>query len=368
MTDWTPKVRLGFGLMRLPKKDNVIVKEETCRLVDSFLEKGGTYFDTAYVYEGSEEAFRLCVSERHARSEYTVANKLPGWLLSDTVSNQDLFQESLRRCGVDYFDFYLLHAIDREKIKTYESRGCFEFCQQLKKEGKIKHFGFSFHDTADVLKDILDRHPDVDFVQLQVNYLDWNDAEVQSKENYEVCRRRRIPVIIMEPVKGGTLSKPDDKVRSILEKACPEKTPSQVAIRFCASLNNVPVILSGMNTLDQVKENIQAVSGTLTRPEINAVAEATLALRQTPDVGCTACRYCCAGCPKKIEIPEIFKCLNQAIKGDVAGAREKYRDLIESGRSAPAGACIRCGQCERHCPQHLKIISLLQQASALFDK
>lgn len=370
MADWAPKKKLGFGLMRLPKEGGKIVVDKTCGLVDSFLKKGFTYFDTAYVYEGSEAAFKTCVSSRHPHSSYTVANKLPGWFLSDTKSPEDLFNESLERCGVDYFDFYLLHAIDRHKLETYEKHHCFEFGQRMKAEGKIKHFGFSFHDTADVLNRILIAHPEVEFVQLQINYLDWDDPEIQSRENYEVCLRHKVPVIIMEPVKGGTLADIPEKAREIFKEVSPQYTPAQMAIRYDASLKNVPVILSGMNTQQQLDENEIAVDDEnhLTRQEMNAIGEAIVAIKSLPTIGCTACRYCCDGCPKKINIPEIFKCLNEVASGvDIKIAREHYKKLIESGESAPASACIRCHQCERHCPQHLKIISLLQKASQLFD-
>lgn len=240
--------KLGFGLMRLPKdKQGQIKLDEVQRMVDSYMERGFNYFDTAYVYEGSEEAIRQTLVEKYPRDVYTLADKLPAWKLTCQEDVERIFQESLNRTGVDYFDFYLLHSVEKSHYPTYEKYQCFDFIQEMKKQGKIKYMGFSFHDDADFLDKVLTEHPEIDFVQLQLNYLDWENGVIQSRRNYEVARKHHKPIIVMEPVKGGTLASFSDDIEKIYKDYAPQKSIASWALRYVASLDGVMTILSGMS-------------------------------------------------------------------------------------------------------------------------
>ena len=361
--------RLGFGLMRLPRIGNEIDVETTARMANRFLEAGFTYFDTAYVYEGSEEAFRKAVVERHPRESYTIADKLPSWSLSETVGPEDLFAESLRRCGVEYFDYYLLHNINEKSAPLFEQYDAWRFVNRMVQEGKIRHLGFSFHGSPALLEKTLAEHPEVEFVQLQINYVDWEDENVRAAENHRIARAHGKNVTIMEPIKGGTLANLRPEAMEKLAALGTGASASHYALRYAGSLDGVRVVLSGMSSEEQMEENIRTFRDF--RPLDEAEAAAVQACREVilsaPTVPCTACRYCCEGCPMQINIPEIIKCYNRLLTfGEHAAPHRQYESLLQKG-SGRAADCLRCGQCEGVCPQHLPIIEVLEKASALLD-
>jgi predicted aldo/keto reductase-like oxidoreductase len=363
--------KLGFGLMRLPKKNGEIDIEQVSRMADEFLRKGFTYFDTAYVYTGSEAAFREAVLKRHPRDSFTIATKMPSWVLEEKGDPEAVFMEQLERCGVDYFDFYLLHSIQPMHLPNYDKFGCWEFCRKMKEEGNIKHFGFSFHGSPELLEKILENHPEVEFVQLQINYIDWESGIVHSGRNYNICRERHIPVVIMEPIKGGILANLKPECAGLYQKLAPNASPASYALRFCGSLDGIMTVLSGMSNEEQMEDNLKTFAefkplSDIERAVMKQVKENILSV---PTIGCTVCRYCCDGCPQKINIPEIFKSVNQIYAfGDHVRPHLYYEGMLASGETQKASDCIACGQCESVCPQHLEIVSLLQKASELLDK
>lgn len=362
--------KLGFGLMRLPKVDGVIDLEHVKKMVDYFLANGFTYFDTAYVYENSEVTFKESVSKRYPRDAYTVADKLPGWKLTEGATAEDLFNTSLERCGVEYFDYYLLHSIQDSSIKVYNEAKIWEFCLKKKEEGKIKHFGFSFHGTPALLEEILSNHPEVEFVQLQINYLDWDNALIASRENYEICRRYNKPIIIMEPVKGGMLANLQPTIAKTFKDYDKEASVASYALRYAASLEGVKMVLSGMSNEEQLIDNVKTfkVFNEINAEELALINQVKNAILSLTSIGCTNCRYCCEDCPQKINIPEYFKLLNQILAtGNVKEAKNLYNELIKEGYGK-AKDCIECGQCEGVCPQHLNIINELKKVSRHFDK
>ena len=365
--------KLGFGLMRLPEKDGAIDIEQVCRMADAYLDAGLTYFDTAYVYHGghSEEAVKEALVKRHPRDRFTVATKLPAWCLKDEADRDRIFSEQLSRCGVDYFDFYLLHSVeDGSNGETYEKLDCFSWAMQKKAEGKIRHFGFSFHGSPEYLESLLDRHPEVEFVQIQLNYADWTNPVVQSGKLYEILHRRGIPMIIMEPVKGGSLAKLPPELEAKYRAVRPEASVASWALRFVGSLPGVMTILSGMSSEEQMLDNIKTFSPfePLTEEEKAVIEEVRTIMLDVPLIGCTACRYCTDGCPRKISIPDVFRAVNtMTLYKDEFRPKAFYSGLLSQGHGK-ASDCIACGQCESVCPQHLPIISLLKDASARLDQ
>lgn len=362
--------KLGFGLMRLPKIGKEEDIEQTKKMVDRFMEKGFTYFDTAYVYDGgkSEMALRDAVVKRYDRDRFVCASKLPLWDAKSHEQLWDLAEESLTRSGVEYFDFYLLHCMESETIGKADSLDAWGFMKEFKAAGKAKHIGFSFHSTADVLEGLLIAHPEVEFVQLQINYKDWEDAEVQSRKCYEVCRKYNKPVIIMEPVKGGALATMAPQVTELFRKAAPERSVASWAIRFAASLEGVITVLSGMSNEAQMDDNLSFMENfePLGEEEQGIIREAVEIINAIPTIPCTACRYCCDGCPMQINIPGVFRAVNDyKIYANIEKAKWMYNDAVKDG--GKAGDCIECGQCEGHCPQHISIIEELKNASELFD-
>lgn len=362
--------KLGFGLMRLPKdKQGQIKLDEVQRMVDSYMERGFNYFDTAYVYEGSEEAIRQTLVEKYPRDVYTLADKLPAWKLTCQEDVERIFQESLNRTGVDYFDFYLLHSVEKSHYPTYEKYQCFDFIQEMKKQGKIKYMGFSFHDDADFLDKVLTEHPEIDFVQLQLNYLDWENGVIQSRRNYEVARKHHKPIIVMEPVKGGTLASFSDDIEKIYKDYAPQKSIASWALRYVASLDGVMTILSGMSNAQQMNDHLDTMTHfeKINNEEAKLIKQVTDQVLSYPTIPCTKCRYCTPGCPMRIQIPDLFTAYNSAkMYGENRRYQTYYKDH-STGDYQPAKACIACGQCESVCPQHLEIISLLKEVSEVFD-
>ena len=362
--------KLGFGLMRLPKdKQGQIKLDEVQRMVDSYMERGFNYFDTAYVYEGSEEAIRQTLVEKYPRDVYTLADKLPAWKLTCQEDVERIFQESLNRTGVDYFDFYLLHSVEKSHYPTYEKYQCFDFIQEMKKQGKIKYMGFSFHDDADFLDKVLTEHPEIDFVQLQLNYLDWENGVIQSRRNYEVARKHHKPIIVMEPIKGGTLASFSDDIERIYKDYAPQKSIASWAMRYVASLEGVMTILSGMSNAQQMNDNLDTMTHfeKINNEEAKLIKQVTDQVLSYPTIPCTKCRYCTPGCPMHIQIPDLFTAYNSAkMYGENRRYDTYYKDH-STGDYQPAKACIACGQCESVCPQHLEIISLLKEVSEVFD-
>ena len=362
--------KLGFGLMRLPKdKQGQIKLDEVQRMVDSYMERGFNYFDTAYVYEGSEEAIRQTLVEKYPRDVYTLADKLPAWKLACQEDVERIFQESLNRTGVDYFDFYLLHSVEKSHYPTYEKYQCFDFIQEMKKQGKIKYMGFSFHDDADFLEKVLTEHPEIDFVQLQLNYLDWENGVIQSRRNYEVARKHHKPIIVMEPIKGGTLASFSDDIERIYKDYAPQKSIASWAMRYVASLDGVMTILSGMSNAQQMNDNLDTMTHfeKINDKEAKLIKQVTDQVLSYPTIPCTKCRYCTPVCPMHIQIPDLFTAYNSAkMYGENRRYQTYYKDH-STGDYQPAKACIACGQCESVCPQHLEIISLLKEVSEVFD-
>lgn len=364
--------RLGFGLMRLPETDGRIDHEEVCRMVDAYMDAGLNYFDTAYVYHSglSEAEVKEALVKRYPRDRFMLATKLPGWELKTEEDIDRIFQEQMDRAGVDYFDFYLLHSIENGNIDTYERLNCFSWGLRMKEEGRIRHFGFSFHGSPELLVQVLDRHPEVEFVQIQLNYADLENPVVRSGELYKILLERRIPMIIMEPVKGGMLADLKPELEERFRALRPEASIASWAFRFVASLPGVMTILSGMTHEDQMKDNLATFADftPLTEEEKAVVEEVRQIMTDLPQIGCTACRYCCDGCPSGISIPDVFRAVNtMTLYNEEFRPKAFYRGLVDAGMGK-ASDCVSCGQCESICPQHLPIISLMQEASEKLDR
>lgn len=364
--------KLGFGLMRLPEKNGVIDHEHVCRMVDLYMNAGMNYFDTAYVYHGgkSEVAAREAIVKRYPRDSFMLATKLPAWEMRSAADADRLFNEQLERAGVDYFDFYLLHsAEDGSNYDTYVKYDCFDWGMQRKAEGKIRHFGFSYHGSPELLIEILDEHPEVEFVQIQLNYLDRTNPVVRSQELYEILKDRNIPIIVMEPVRGGMLANMDPALEKKFKDRQPGKSVASWALRFVGSLPGVMTILSGMSNTEQMEDNINTFKDfePLADDEFKIIDEVTQDILSMPQIGCTACRYCCDGCPENIVIPDVFRTINTLRRyPDDWRSKNFYSGLIQ--RSGKASDCIGCGQCERVCPQHLPVIDLMKEAAGILDR
>ena len=363
--------KLGFGLMRLPENDGKIDIDHVCRMVDKYMEAGLNYFDTAYVYHGgkSEVAAREALVKRYPRDSFMIATKLPAWEMHDKSDVDRIFNEQLTRAGVDYFDFYLLHSIEEgNNYDTYVKYDCFNWGVQKKAEGKIKHFGFSFHGSPELLEKIVDEHPEVEFVQIQLNYLDRTNPVVRSGELYDILQKRGIPIIVMEPVRGGMLANMPPEIEKMFKEMRPDRSVASWALRFVGSLDGVMTILSGMSNEDQMDDNLKTFTDfeSLSQEEMALVDKVTQKLLGMPQIGCTACKYCCDGCPMGISIPDVFRTINTLRRyPDDWRSKNFYSGLIQ--RSGRAADCIACGQCEGVCPQHLPIIELLKEASEILD-
>ena len=359
--------KLGFGLMRLPRsEDGTIDVPQTSQMVDLFLEAGGTYFDTAFAYEGSEEAIKKALVERYPRESYTLATKLIA--MDPSLTEEQLKQEfytSLERTGAGYFDFYLLHALQRSTYQNYEKNHLWDFVKELKEKGLIRHYGFSFHADPELLEELLEKHPDAEFVQLQINYADWENPGVASKKNLEICKAHGKPVVVMEPVKGGILADPPEAVREVFDREGTGASYPSWAIRFVASQENILTVLSGMSSLAQMEDNLSYMRDfkPLDDHEMEVIRAAQKALDQDKSIPCTGCHYCTKGCPMNIPIPEIFTVENRKAGSPFFRTLREY-SIVTQGKGK-ASDCIACGQCENACPQHLPIIELLEKARDL---
>lgn len=360
--------KTGFGFLRLPRLNPA---EETsidypllCALVDRFLELGGSYFDTAYTYLGgaSEEALRKTLVERYPRERFRIADKLPGYMATTKEDNRRIFEESLRRCGVDYFDVYLLHGLNAENYEIARQLDQFSFLQSLKTEGRAKQIGFSYHDTAQLLDRILTEHPEVDYVQLQINYLDWESLSIQSRQCYETAIKHGKRVLVMEPVKGGALANLPAEAASLLKQLHPGDSAARWAIRFAAELDAVEVVLSGMNTMAQVEDNLSALAP-LTPEEQAVLNQAAEIIRANTAIGCTGCGYCTSGCPVGMPIPRYFALFNEYKRNPSELWKTQTVYTAISTATVPASACIQCGQCQHCCPQKLNIMHWLQEVN-----
>ena len=365
------KGNFGFGCMRLPMADGEVDREEFSKMADAFIAAGFNYFDTAHGYLSgkSETAIRDCVSARHDRSEFLLTDKLSGSYFETTEDIRPFILSQLELCGVDYFDFYLMHAQNRENYKKYKETRAYETAYALKEEGLIRHFGLSFHDSPEVLDMILSEHPEVEVVQIQLNYIDWNDATVNSRGVYEVCEKYGKPVIVMEPVKGGNLVNLPEEADSIFRELGGNSNAGY-ALRFAAGFPNISMVLSGMSSFEQMEDNLSTMRDfrPLDIEESDAVARVCSVFKNLNLIPCTACRYCVDQntCPMDIRIPLIFAALNSFETFKTWNSKFYYKTVLtkEHGK---ASDCLKCGMCEEVCPQHLEIRNLLEIAAEKFE-
>ena len=359
--------KLGFGLMRLPQKDGKIDVEQTKVMVDKFLDAGFTYFDTAWAYAGSEDAIRQALVERYPRDKFQLATKNAAWINCKTREEAIAqFDTSLKQTGAGYFDFYLLHNLGESRTKAFDDFDMWSWIQEMKAEGKIKHIGFSFHSTPEELEEILNKHPEMEFVQLQINYADWENPAIKSKECYEVARKHGKPVIIMEPVKGGMLANPPEQVQKVFKEANPDASVASWAIKFAASLEGVITVLSGMSNIEQMEDNISYMKDftKLSDKEEETINKAQEVLKSIPLIPCTTCNYCAKVCPMNIGISGSFTAMNYlTLYNDMAAAKHQEEWLVGGHGLKKASECIKCGRCEQACPQHIQIRKELEKVA-----
>lgn len=364
--------KLGFGLMRLPQKDGAIDIEQTKVMVDKFMAAGFTYFDTAWVYAGSEDAIRQALVKRYPRESYTLATKLCPWMNCENQEQAEAeFETSLKQTGAGYFDFYLLHNLGDSRTHLFDDYDLWNFVQRKKAEGLIKHIGFSSHATPEELETILQKHPEMEFVQLQINYADWDNPAIQSRRCYEIARKYGKPVVIMEPVKGGMLATPPDTIQNIFRQVEPDSSMSSWAIRFAADLEGVITVLSGMSSTEQMEDNLSYMkdfSG-LNAAQKEALKKAQEELQRVPSIiPCTVCNYCAEACPMNIGISGAFTAMNYlTLYSDIERATFQYLSLVQFAGKKGAGECIKCGKCEAVCPQRLGIRDLLVDVAGAFE-
>ncbi|MBR5437362.1 MAG: aldo/keto reductase [Clostridia bacterium] len=362
--------KLGFGCMRLPladkKDDSAVDIEQVKEMVDAYLKEGFNYFDTAYMYhKGKSERFvKEALVKRHPRDSFYLADKLPVGMMKKAEDKETIFLDQKEKCGVDYFDYYLLHCLDKKNFKAAEKYGVFEYLAERKKAGEIRVLGFSFHDTADVLDDILTKHPEMEFVQLQINYLDWENKNVQSRKCYEVARKHGTPIIVMEPVRGGALANVPAVVKNMFREKDESLSVASWAIRFTASLDGVFMVLSGMSDMAQLKDNMGYMKDfiPLTDEEKELCLKAGSIIANKDTVPCTACRYCAEECPERIAIPELLALYNRKINGEDVTA-DDYSSVTKE--SSPE-SCIKCKKCEKMCPQKIEIARMMKTVAKKF--
>lgn len=370
--------KMGFGLMRLPTKNaseagNIDI-EQVKKMVDLFMKKGFTYFDTAWMYCGfnSENAVKEALVDRYPRESFTLATKLHSGFFNSLGDRDKVFNTQLEKTGAGYFDYYLLHGIEDGSYPKYEQFDCFNWLREKKRRGLIKHIGFSYHDNAELLDEILTKYPDMEFVQLQINYLDWDSQWIQSRACYETAVKHNVPIIVMEPVKGGTLARLPEEAEKLLKEHSPSLSIPSWAIRFAASLPGVMMVLSGMSSLEQMEDNLSYMENfqPLTDEEKQLCFRAAKIVNNQIAIPCTGCSYCTGGCPMKIAIPQYFSLYNEDMREalEEKGWTVNYTNYAQLTKDfGAAKACVACGQCESVCPQHLPIIENLKKVSQHYD-
>ena len=364
------KKNFGFGCMRLPMNGDQVDITETTRMVDEFLAQGFNYFDTAHGYIGgkSELALKECLTSRYPREAYSLTDKLTDSYFKTEADIRPFFESQLEACGVDYFDFYLMHAQNADNFKKFKACRAYETAFALKAEGRIRHVGLSFHDRAEVLDQILTEYPQIEVVQIQFNYLDYDDIAVQSRKCYEVCRKHGKPVLVMEPVKGGSLVNLPEEAKKVLDDLH-GGSPASYAIRFAAGFPGMMMVLSGMSNMEQMKDNLSYMRDfkPLNETELAAVNKVQEIFHKMNMIPCTACRYCVEGCPKQISIPDLFAIMNiKQLHHDWNA--DYYYEEVHTAPGRRASDCLKCGKCEKICPQHLPIRKLLEEVAKEFDK
>ena len=363
------KNRFGFGCMRLKMNENEVDYLEFSKMIDLFMKNGFTYFDTARVYLGgkSEIALRECLVKRYPRECFTLTDKLSNSCWEKKEDIIPFFESQLKSLGTSYLDFYLFHALNRNSYEKYKKEEAFEVVKQLKEQGKIKHIGLSFHDQPEILDRILTEQKDIEVVQIQFNYLDLENPNVQSKACYDVCVKHNKPIIVMEPIKGGTLVNLPEEAIAVL-KECGEGSPASYALRFVGSHPQIFMMLSGMGTIEQMEDNISTMKDfvPLDQKEFDAINKVKEILIKANSIACTSCHYCTPGCPMQIKIPEIFRVSNSETLFRAWHPKEEYQELVLD--SSKASQCLKCGQCEGVCPQHLPIMSLLEKIAEKYEK
>ena len=363
------KKNFGFGCMRLPMNGEEVDLEQTKKMVDTFIEQGFNYFDTAhgYIQGKSEKALKECLTSRYPRDKYILTDKLTANFFKKEEDIRPLFESQLEICGVDYFDFYLMHAQGAGNYAHFKECHAYETAFELKKEGKVRHVGISFHDKPEVLEQILTEYPEVEVVQIQFNYVDYDDPAVQSRACYEVCRKHNKPVIVMEPVKGGNLVNLPEDAKAVLDELY-GGSPASYAIRFAAGFPGMMMVLSGMSSMEQMNDNLSYMKDfqPLNEAELAAVKKVQEIFKSKNLIPCTACRYCIDGCPKHISIPDLFAIMNtKQIYHDWNA--DYYYNVVHTSPGRKASDCLKCGKCEKVCPQHLQIRNLLEDVAKEFE-
>ena len=365
--------KLGFGLMRLPKLEGGKIDiEQTKKMVDMFMDAGLTYFDTAYVYDDgeSEKAAKEALVDRYPRESFTLCTKMCAWVgdgIEEKVKEQ--FKTSLERTGAGYFDYYLLHALQENNYSKYDEYHLWDFVREQKAKGLIKHWGFSFHASPERLDKLLTEHPDTEFVQLQLNYADWENPDVASRQCYEIARKHGKSIVVMEPIKGGKLAEPVSEIKQIFNQVNKDASYASWAVRYAASLDGIITVLSGMSNIEQMADNLSYMKDfkPLDEEEQEAIRKAQEIINGDKSIPCTACHYCTAGCPMNIQIPEIFSARNkQLIWGKLDEGKADYESVTAEDNKA--SSCIACGQCETVCPQQIKVIEKLEECAANFER
>ena len=377
--EFRPEKKLGFGLMRMPRINpadaSSVDVEQVSRMIDLFMERGFTYFDTAWMYNGfeSENVARKALVERYPRDSFTLATKLHAGFFNSYEDRDKVFNEQLRKTGAGYFDYYLLHGVESGMLEKYEKYDCFSWLKEKKEQGLVRHIGFSFHDTAELLDQILTKYPDMEFVQLQLNYLDWESSWIQSRACYETAEKHGKPVIVMEPVKGGTLASLPEEAEQMFKDYDPSMSIPSWAIRFAASLPNVMCVLSGMSSLEQMENNTSYMQDfrPLSEEEKKMCFRAADLINSQIAIPCTGCSYCTEGCPMHICIPQYFSIYNEDMRErlDEKGWTINFTNYETLTKAfGKASDCIGCGQCEGVCPQHLTIIDFLKDVAKHYER